>query len=120
MWVVLLVVGLIGIVLVISVLLRLFGIDEPSPDADGVRFVVAVLTWLGAYAITTRVAKRKGQDKRKAQPTRLAQHESGRRSRFARLQYIDLAGSCGVQTSMDRTGLAWDNVFVERFWQSLK
>lgn len=34
--------------------------------------------------------------------------------------YIDLIKRCGARISMSGKGRCWDNIFVERFWRSLK
>lgn len=39
---------------------------------------------------------------------------------FTSHAYIDLVKSKGVQISMSGKGKCWDNIFVERFWRTLK
>ena len=41
-------------------------------------------------------------------------------SQFTSPQYVGLLSGRGVQISMDGRGRGWDNIFVERFWRSLK
>jgi uncharacterized membrane protein len=62
-WVVLSVVGIIGVFLMIGALLRLFGIDERSPEADGAQRAVAALVLLGPYTIVMWARNRDRQSK---------------------------------------------------------
>lgn len=41
-------------------------------------------------------------------------------SQFTSPQYIEILKNAGVQISMDGKGRATDNIFIERFWRSLK
>lgn len=89
-------------------------------------YLVAVIDWFSRYIVGWELdetlempfvltAVRKALDT--ARPEIL---NSDQGSHFTSLQYIDLVGSTGVQISMDGKGRAWDNIFIERFWRSLK
>jgi putative transposase len=39
---------------------------------------------------------------------------------FTSYDYVDLVKSKGIEISMSGKGRCWDNIFVERFWRSLK
>src|SRR6202453_3340679 len=39
---------------------------------------------------------------------------------FASTRFVDVLKGCGIKISMDGKGRALDNVFIERFWRSLK
>lgn len=41
-------------------------------------------------------------------------------SHFTSSKYTELFLQCGSQISMDHRGRAYDNIFIERFWRSLK
>jgi putative transposase len=45
---------------------------------------------------------------------------SDKGAQFTSYDYISLLQSRGVQISMSGTGRCWDNIFIERFWRSLK
>ena len=41
-------------------------------------------------------------------------------SHFTSPKYVNLFLEAGVRISMDHRGRAYDNIFIERFWRSLK
>jgi putative transposase len=41
-------------------------------------------------------------------------------SQFTCKEYIDYLKSNGIQISMERKGRALDNIFIERFWRTIK
>lgn len=89
-------------------------------------YLVAIIDWFSRYIVGWEldetlgmpfVIAAVGKALRTGRPEIL---NSDQGSHFTSLQYIDLVGSAGVQISMDGKGRAWDNIFIERFWRSLK
>jgi putative transposase len=89
-------------------------------------YLVAVIDWFSRYIVGWEVDQTLqmpfvlaavGRALDGAKPEIL---NSDQGSHFTSLQYIDLVSGAGVQISMDGKGRAWDNIFIERFWRSLK
>lgn len=47
-------------------------------------------------------------------------HNSDQGSQYTSTQYIEVLKSHGIQISMDGKGRALDNIYIERFWKSIK
>ena len=41
-------------------------------------------------------------------------------AQFTNREFLDVLEAKGIRISMDGTGRAFDNIFIERFWRSLK
>lgn len=89
-------------------------------------YLVAIIDWFSRYIVGWEldetlempfVITAVGKALRTGRPEIL---NSDQGSHFTSLQYLDLVGNAGVQISMDGKGRAWDNIFIERFWRSLK
>jgi putative transposase len=47
-------------------------------------------------------------------------HNSDQGSQYTSKQYIDVLKEHDIQISMDGKGRALDNIYIERFWKSIK
>ena len=47
-------------------------------------------------------------------------HNSDQGSQYRSTQYIEVLKGHGIQISMDGKGRALDNIYIERFWKSIK
>ncbi len=47
-------------------------------------------------------------------------HNSDQGSQYTSTQYIEVLKSHNIQISMDGKGRALDNIYIERFWKSIK
>jgi len=89
-------------------------------------YLVAILDWYSRYIISWAlddtleigfVLQATDQALEMAKPT-IWNSDQG--SQFTSPQYTERLLSKGVQISMDGRGRAFDNIFIERFWRSLK
>jgi putative transposase len=89
-------------------------------------YLVAVLDWYSRYIVSWELSDSLQLDfvlaavKRglaKSQPAIL---NSDQGSHFTSLKYIGLLEAAGVKVSMDGRGRAFDNIFTERLWKTIK
>lgn len=89
-------------------------------------YMVVILDWYSRYVVSWALSDTLQSDfvldavkegLRVASPGIL---NSDQGSQYTSLAYVELVQDAGVRISMDGKGRAFDNIFTERFWRSLK
>jgi putative transposase len=96
------------------------------PMAKGFLYLVAVIDWSSRYILSWRLSNTMddefcvdalNESLTKGRPE-IFNTDQG--SQFTSEDFVDAVQDAGVKVSMDGRGRWMDNVFVERFWRSLK
>jgi putative transposase len=96
------------------------------PMAKGFLYLVAVIDWSSRYILSWRLSNTMddefcvdalNESLTKGKPE-IFNTDQG--SQFTSEDFVDAVQDAGVKVSMDGRGRWMDNVFVERFWRSLK
>ena len=94
--------------------------------AHGFVYLVAILDWFSRYVLAWELSntleagfcvRALGRALKKAHP-QIANTDQG--SQFTSEPWIGALQSAGIQISLDGRGRAYDNIFVERLWRSVK
>lgn len=117
-------------------LLRNVTVDHPDqvwstdityiPVRQGYLYLAAILDWHSRYVIAWRLSNSLEGSfcqealKEALQKSKPEIFNSDQGCQFTAEAFTGLLETCGVTISMDGRGRALDNVFVERFWRSLK
>lgn len=94
--------------------------------ARGWMYLVVILDWYSRYVVAWELDDTLEVDFVLVAVTRgLSQAHpeivnSDQGSQFTSQEYVELLQGAGVRISMDGKGRAFDNIFTERFWRSLK
>lgn len=92
----------------------------------GWMYLVAIIDWYSRYVVaweldqTLEVGFVLSVVRRALSQAKPEILNSDQGSQFTSPQYIDILQEAGIQISMDGKGRATDNIFMERFWRSLK
>lgn len=89
-------------------------------------YLVAVLDWFSRYVVSWELDQTMAEEFVLVAVRRALAHahpliwNSDQGSQFTSPQYTELLLAQGVQVSMDGRGRAFDNIFTERLWRSVK
>jgi putative transposase len=89
-------------------------------------YLVAIIDWYSRYVVSWELDDSLAVDFVLAAVKRAFHHaqpeifNSDQGSQFTSQAYIDLVEGAGVRISMDSKGRAFDNIFTERLWRSVK
>jgi putative transposase len=119
-----------------SYLLRGVSIERPNhawgidityiPVLGGFLYLVAVIDWYSRYILAWKLSNSMdisfclevAREALKVGVPEIMNSDQG--SQFTSQQFVEIFESLGVKISWDGIGRAIDNIFVERFWRSLK
>jgi len=96
------------------------------PMASGFMYLVAVIDLYSRYILSWRLSNTlDGEFCREALNEALAQNKptifnTDQGSQFTAIAFTDILNQAQIQISMDGRGRAYDNIFIERFWRTLK
>jgi putative transposase len=96
------------------------------PLAGGFMYLTAVIDWFSRYVLTWRLSNTLDSlfcVEALSQALTLGKPEifnSDQGVQFTALSFTSLLQQADIQISMDGRGRALDNIFIERFWRSLK
>jgi putative transposase len=96
------------------------------PLAQGFMYLVAIMDWYSRFVITWQISNTlDGLFCQVAlhEALALAKPEifnSDQGVQFTALAFSSILESAGIQISMDGRGRAYDNIFIERLWRSVK
>jgi len=96
------------------------------PMRHGFMYLTAVIDWSSRYVLSWRLSNtREGRFCLEALDEALAMgrpeiFNTDQGSQFTARDYTDRLEEAGIKVSRDGRGRAWDNVFVERLWRSVK
>lgn len=96
------------------------------PVKDGFMYLVAVMDWFSRYVLSWRVSNTMDtsfcldalEDALKSGKPEIFNTDQG--SQFTSRNYVGRLEQHGIRVSMDGKGRAFDNIFIERLWRSLK
>lgn len=94
--------------------------------AKGWMYLVAILDWYSRFVVAWELSDTLEAGFVKATVARAFERaipgilNSDQGSQFTCDEYIQLVSSSGVKISMDGRGRAFDNIFTERLWRSVK
>lgn len=89
-------------------------------------YLVVILDWFSRYVLTWRLSNTlDGHFCQEALRVALANRQpeifnSDQGVQFTALSFTQILSAQGIRISMDGRGRAFDNIFIERFWRSLK
>jgi putative transposase len=89
-------------------------------------YLVAIIDWYSRYVVSWELADSLGVDfvieavKRAFSQARPEIFNSDQGSQFTSQAYVSLLERAGVRISMDGKGRAFDNIFTERLWRTVK
>lgn len=96
------------------------------PVKKGYLYLVAVLDWFSRYVITWRLSNNLESDfcievlQEALEIGKPKIFNSDQGVQFTSNRFVKILESHGVQISMDGKGRAFDNIFVERLWRTVK
>jgi putative transposase len=96
------------------------------PMQKGFLYLVVILDWYSRYILSWRLSNSLESDfclealKEALQKGKPEIFNTDQGSQFTAQEFITLLESQGIQVSMDGAGRYADNLFVERFWRTLK
>lgn len=96
------------------------------PMVHGFMYLVAVIDWYSRYILSWRVSNTlDGDFCREALEDALSLAKpdifnTDQGSQFTATAFTSILTDAEIQISMDGRGRAYDNIFIERFWRSLK
>lgn len=117
-------------------LLKNLKIDRPNqawaidityiPMKKGFQYLVAIIDWYSRYIISWRLSNSLDKDfcietlKDALKTGKPEIFNSDQGCQFTSTEFTDVLKKHSVQISMDGKGRCIDNIFIERFWRSLK
>jgi putative transposase len=92
----------------------------------GFIYLVAIMDWYSRYVLSWEVSTTLEKEfcleamERALSYSKPEIFNSDQGSQFTSIEFVGMVEACGVRISMDGRGRAWDNIFVERLWRTVK
>ena len=96
------------------------------PTALGYVYLVAIIDWYSRYVVSWRLSNTMDSSfcvealQQALEQGKPEIFNSDQGSQFTSSDFVGILESQGVKISMDGRGRAYDNIFIERLWRSLK
>jgi putative transposase len=94
---------------------------------DGFAYLVAIMDWFSRYVIAWELSNSlesafcvSALERALATRRRPEIHNTDQGSQFTSAEWIGLLESQGIRVSLDGRGRAFDNIFIERLWRTVK